>query len=416
MLDPRDKPDYTSLLDFKNSTKTLQNYYEHDVPQEARWCIRSDARAASSLLDHRLMSNSVRQLSWLESNCRVLAQVRDPRVPLRERMKFLAILSANIDEFFTVHGVQLASGIDRNGDRSRDRSGWNDLQARLRRLVDEHHRYFLEELQPRLAADGIVVLPTEHISDAQREFLAEYVRRAIFPALTPLAIDPGHPFPHLRHGSVYLAARLWASDASARSSFPRAGLSMIHVPNSVLPRFVPVPDPARPHAFVLLDHVIQLHLPALYRGYEVLSSHGIRVTRSASRLQPARSDEAGIPCGPAVRLEHDESLPADILATLLDGLELSGESAYAGRSFAAFGDLHQLYAAVSPSRLAHAPLLPARSPLVPAPDIWSVIQVDGATREATRRAEPAEAAHLSAFARGQHGPMADTVERRERWA
>jgi polyphosphate kinase len=413
MLDPSDESDYTSVLDFRNGTKTLQNYYGHGVPQEARWRFRSAVRAASSFLDDRVMSNSVRQLSWLESNCRVLEQVRDPRVPLRERMKFLAILSANIDEFFTVHGAQLASGAERDGDRSRDRSGWDDLQPRLRRLVDEHHRYFLEELQPRLAADGIVVLQTEHISDAQRGYLAEYFRRAILPALTPLAIDPGHPFPHLRHGSVYLAARLWASDSAARSSFPRAGLSMIHVPNSVLPRFVPVPDPARPHAFVLLDHVIQLHLPALYRDYEVLSSHGIRVTRSSSRLYPARPDEAGIPCGPAVRLEHDESLPADILATLLDGLELSGESAYAGRSFAAFGDLHQLYAAVSPSRFAHAPSLSGRSPLVPAPDIWSVIQVDGAAREATRRAEPA---HLSTFPRGPRDQRADTVERRERWA
>src|SRR5262249_32366416 len=321
------------------------------------------------------MPDSGRPLSWLESNCRVLAQVQDPRVPLRERMKFLAILSANIDEFFTVHGVKLASRRGADGERSNGRSGWDELRTRLRELVGEHHRSFLDELRPLLAADGIVVLRTEQASEAQRQYLGEYFHRAVLPALTPLAIDPGHPFPHLRHGSVYLAARLWASDSAARSSFPRAGLSMIHVPNSVLPRFVPVPDPARPHALVLLAPVIPLPLPAPYGGYEVRSSHGIRVTRSSSRLSPARPDEAGIPCGPAVRLEHDESLPADILATLLDGLELSGENAYAGRSFAAFGDLHQLYAAVSPSRLVHAPSLPARSPLVPAPDIWSVIQV-----------------------------------------
>src|SRR5262245_21354804 len=320
-----------------------------------------------------MTSHSVRQFSWLESNCRVLAQVRDSRVPLRERMKFLAILSANIDEFFTVYGVELALPTSADGEGSTDRAGWDDLRTRLRRLVDGHHRYLLEELQPRLAADGIAVLRAEQISDAQRDHLREYFRRAVLPALTPLAIDPGHPFPHLRHGSVYLAARLWASDSSARSTLPRAGLSMIHVPNSVLPRFVPVPDSVRPHAFVLLDHVIQLHLPALYRGYEVVCSHSIRVPRSSSRLGPRRRDEAGIPCGPAVRLEHDVSFPADILATLLDGLELSGESAYAGRCFAAFGDLHQLYAAVSPRHLAHAP---ARSRAVPAPDIWSVVQVD----------------------------------------
>jgi polyphosphate kinase len=359
------------------------------------------------------MSDSVRQLSWIEANCRVLAQVRDPRVPLRERMKFLAVLSANIDEFFTVHGVKLAPHPGADGERSNDRPGSDDLRTRLRQLVDQYHRYFLDELQPLLAADGIVVLRTEQASEAQREYLGEYFRRAVLPALTPLAIDPGHPFPHLRHSSVYLAARLWASDSAARSSFPRAGLSMIHVPNSVLPRFVPVPDAVRPHTFVLLDHVIQLHLPALYRGYEVLSSHSIRVTRSSSRLSPGHRDEAGIPCGSAVRLEHDLSLPADILATLLDGLELSGESAYAGRCFAAFGDLHHLYAAVSPPRLAHAP---ARSRAVPAPDIWSVVHVDRAAREATRRATPADAARLSASPQPRLGQAGEAGERWKRWA
>ena len=94
-------------------------------------------------------------------------------------------------------------------------------------------------------------------------------------------------------------------------------------------------------------------------------------------------------------------------------LELSGESAYAGRCFAAFGDLHQLYAAVSPRHLAHAP---ARSRAVPAPDIWSVVQVDNAAREATRRTAPAEVAHLSAAPQARLGQAGDTVERWKRWA
>ena len=163
--------------------------------------------------------------------------------------------------------------------------------------------------------------------------------------------------------------------------------------------------------------MIQLHLAALYRGYEVLSSHTIRVTRGASRAWLARRrDEASIPPGPAVRLEHDPNLPADILTTLLDELDLSSESAYAGRSFAAFGDLHQLYAAVSPSRLAHAPSRAARLPLVAAPDIWSVAQIDGAAREATRRGERAEAGHLSNPLRPAYRHVTETAERRKRWA
>jgi polyphosphate kinase len=337
---------------------------------------------------------TLRRFSWLESNRRVLAQVQDSRVSLRERMKFLAILSSNIDEFFMVHGGHLASGTAAGDDEMAHRSAGKDLAARLRQLIDEHHRYFLDELQPRLAVDGIVVLRPEDTSEAQRRFLGEYFRRAILPALTPLAIDPGHPFPHLRHGSVYLAARLTTPEQSTLSDFPHARLSMIHVPNSVLPRFISLPDPRIPHAFILLDHVIQIHLSALYREYEVLSSHTVRVTRSSARPRPSRSgEERSIPSGPAVRLEHDEDLPADILAILLDELALTGESAYAGRGFAAFGDLFQLYAAVSPPQLAPAPPPCARPSRAAAPDIWSVTQIDDAAREASRPVEAAEAAH-----------------------
>src|SRR5262245_37858115 len=146
--------------------KDYENITDHNGLMEARWLNRFDA---ALLLSHGVMAYSVRPLSWLESNCRVLAQVQDPRVPLRERMKFLAILSANIDEFFTVHGVKLSSRRGADGERSNDRSGWDELRTRLRQLVGEHHRYFLDELRPLLAADGIVVLRTEQASEAQRQ-------------------------------------------------------------------------------------------------------------------------------------------------------------------------------------------------------------------------------------------------------
>src|SRR5499426_1499122 len=118
-LDPWNAADYTALLDVRNSTKRLRIHYDHDVFVEARWPARF---VPSSMFSQGVMSDSVlRQLSWLESNCRVLAQVRHPRVPLRERIKFLAILSANIDEFFTVHGVELASRTGTDSEPSRDR-------------------------------------------------------------------------------------------------------------------------------------------------------------------------------------------------------------------------------------------------------------------------------------------------------
>ena len=327
-----------------------------------------------------------RELSWLEFNRRVLEEAQDPSVPLLERVKFLSIFSSNLDEFFMVRVAELKRRIH-SGDQDTGPDGLTPAEtmaavvSRVHELVDEQHRCFLEEIQPLLAAEGILLLRPKEASEAQQQFLEDYFRRTLLPVLTPLAVDLGHPFPYLGNRSLCLVASIRSSKPSA---LPHTSLSVIHIPGQVLPRFVPVADPGGKQVFMLLEDVIRLHLPSLYNGYDILSSYAIRVTRD-SDLQPHGRPEDLLTSieeslrerrlGAAVRLQYDADLPVDILRTLLDELELSPEDLYEGEGFTAFSDLFQLYAAVDMPRLKDRPLPPHPVPAFErAPDIWSAIR------------------------------------------
>src|SRR2546428_514400 len=327
-----------------------------------------------------------RELSWLEFNRRVLEEAQDPSVPLLERVKFLAIFSSNLDECFMVRVATLKRRIEA-GDKSPGPDGLTPAEtkaamaARIHELVDEQHRCFLEEIQPLLAAEGILLLRPKETSEEQQRFLEDYFRRTLLPVLTPLAVDPGHPFPYLGNRSLCLVASV---RPSSPSPLPHSALSVIHIPSQVLPRFVALPDPAGRHVFMLLEDVIRLHLPSIYNGYDILSSHAIRVTRDAVLQPPGRPEDllASIEeslrerrLGTAVRLQHDGDLPPDILATLLDELELSPEDLYEGEGFTAFSDLFQLYTAVDVPRLKDRPLPPHPVPAFEtSADMWSAIR------------------------------------------
>ena len=327
-----------------------------------------------------------REVSWLEFNRRVLEEAKDPTVPLLERVKFLAIFSSNLDEFFMVRVAELKRRIH-SGDQDTGPDGQTAAEtmaavvALVHDLVDEQHRCFLEEVQPLLAAEGIHLLRPKEADEEQQRFLEEYFRRTLLPVLTPLAVDLGHPFPYLGNRSMCLVASIRPSTPSA---LPHTTLSVIHIPSQVLPRFVALPAAPGKQVFMLLEDVIRLHLPGLYSGYDILSSYAIRVTRDAD-LQPHGRPEDLLTSieeslrerrlGAAVRLQYDADLPVEILRTLLDELELAPEDLYEGEGFTAFSDLFQLYAALDLPRLKDRPLPPHPVPAFErAPDIWSAIR------------------------------------------
>ena len=327
-----------------------------------------------------------RELSWLEFNRRVLEEAQDPSVPLLERVKFLAIFSSNLDEFFMVRVATLKRRLHA-GEMTAGPDGLTvgetlaSVSARVHELVDEQHRCFLQEVQPLLAAEGIVLLRPKELTGEQQRFLEEYFRRTLLPVLTPLAVDPGHPFPYLGNRSMCLVASI---RPAAPSALPHSSLAIIHIPSQVLSRFVPLPDAHGRHVFILLEDVIRLQLPSLYSGYDILSSHAIRVTRDADLTIRARPEDllASVEeslrerrLGSAVRLQYDADLPPDVLATLTDELELQRDDLYEGEGFTAFSDLMQLYTGLDVPRLRDAPRVPHPVPAFEAaPDMWSAIR------------------------------------------
>jgi polyphosphate kinase len=327
-----------------------------------------------------------RELSWLEFNRRVLEEALDPSVPLLERVKFMGIFSANLDEFFMVRVAEqkrrLQAGDTTTGpDGLAPAEALAAISARVRELVARQHRGFLEELQPLLAAEGVRLLRPKDIGEAQRASLDEYFRRSILPVLTPLAVDPGHPFPYLGNRSLCLIAAIRPTAPSPLPSSAQA--VVVHIPSQVLPRFVPLPEAPGRYAFMLLEDVIRLHLPAMYHGYEIVSSYAIRVTRDADLLPPRgrvqdlltsveeRLRERRM--GNAVRLQCDADLPADLLAMLRDELELAPDDVYPDEGFTAFSDLFQLYAAVDLPRLKDRPLPPHPVPALEG-DLWGALR------------------------------------------
>jgi polyphosphate kinase len=328
-----------------------------------------------------------RELSWLEFNRRVLEEAQDPAVPLLERVKFLAIFSSNLDEFFMVR----MAGLKRQlfaGDQTVGPDGLNAAEtiaavsAKVHELAALQHRVFLEEIQPLLAAEGVHILRPKEITEAQHRFLDDYFRTRLLPVLTPLAIDPGHPFPYLGNRSLCVLASI---RRLAPTSLPTTSLAVVHIPSQVVPRFVVVPDQRGKRSFMLLEDIIRLHLPRLYHGYEILSSHAIRVTRDAELVLPRGRAEDLLTSieeslqdrlmGSAVRLQYDMDLPAPVLSTLLEELELQPEDLYEGQGFTTFSDLSQLYGVLDIPRLKDRPQpsQPVRA-LEAGPDMWSVLR------------------------------------------
>ncbi len=275
-----------------------------------------------------------RELSWLEFNARVLFEARDERNPLLERVRFLAIFAGNLDEFFQVRVAGLRQQVEAGkAARSPDgRTAGEQLTAireHVLGLVADQAAIYLS-VRRELAAEGIEIVEyasiPEHHEALRQRFLDE-----IFPVLTPLAVDPGHPFPYISTLSLSIAVGL-RDPETGESHFAR-----VKVPQ-ILPRLLEV-EPSR---FVLIDQIIESNLDALFTGMEIVEHHLFRVTRNADlALEEDEADDLLMAIeeelrrrrfGEAVRLEVERSMPEATRALLLRGLGLGEDDSYEIRS------------------------------------------------------------------------------------
>ena len=273
-----------------------------------------------------------RELSWLDFNDRVLQLSRDPAVPLLERVKYLAIFASNLDEFFMkrVGGLQRQRA-DRVADRSLDGMTVDEqlaaIHTRVRPMLDEMYRVWFESLHPELKTHGLAVRGYQDLTPQQSAYADEFFSRQVFPILTPLAVDPGHPFPFISNLSRSMGVMLDAPDGGR--SFCR-----IKLPEN-LPRWIPMTDG---QTFVPLEAVIAANLASLFPGMTVVEHHLFRLTRNADiELDEEDADDllslvteelrkrrlAGV-----VRLELPDAMSEEMRQLLIEGTDCALEDVY----------------------------------------------------------------------------------------
>jgi polyphosphate kinase len=303
-----------------------------------------------------------RELSWLAFNERVLEEAKDPSLPLYERLKFVSIVGSNFDEFFMIRvaGLKqqmlLGSGSEVPADGMTPREQLASISEKTHQLVATVDHVWLDELMPALAAQGVHIVRPSEMNDEQRAAAREYFHVHVYPALTPLAVDPGHPFPQLRNKSLNIAILLWKQQSRRRGpKVPRENLfAVVQVP-SVLQRLVRLPssDPNKGgHWFTMLGELIEAHVGELFPGYEVKQTARFRLTRNSELLVDEEESEDLLSTvqqelrrreqGAAVRLELAASASPELELMLAHALKVGAGDVYRVRAPFQLGDLMAL--------------------------------------------------------------------------
>jgi polyphosphate kinase len=285
-----------------------------------------------------------RELSWIAFNYRVLAQALNERTPLLEQAKFSAIFSNNLDEFFMVRVASLKSQIEAGVSKLSD-DGLTPLQQlsairrRLRPLLDLQQQHYRHSLKPNFSEYGVHLIDYAHLNTQQREWVDHYFQTAVFPVLTPLAVDPAHPFPFVSNLSLNVAVLVRDPD-SGQQQFAR-----VKVPQKILPRFLHIPpnlsgrSPEPVATAVPLEQVVAFNLRLLFPGMHVEGHYFFRITRDADlELRDLEADdlmealEQGLRKrrrgGEVVRLEVADEMPEAVVQVLMDGMDVEPEDVY----------------------------------------------------------------------------------------
>jgi len=285
-----------------------------------------------------------RELSWIAFNYRVLAEALNEHTPLLEQAKFSAIFCNNLDEFFMVRVASLKSQQDAgittlSDDGLTPQQQLEAIQARLRPLLDLQQQHYRHSLKRQLREYGVELIDYTRLNKRQRQWVDSTFKTAIFPVLTPLAVDPSHPFPFISNLSLNVAAVV-RDPETGQQQFAR-----IKVPQKILPRFLPIPtelsdrSPQAVFTAVPLEQVVAFNLELLFPGMEIEGHYFFRVTRDADlELRDLEADdlmeaiEEGLRKrqrgGEVVRLEVADEMPEEVIQVLMEGMRVVPEDLY----------------------------------------------------------------------------------------
>jgi polyphosphate kinase len=334
-----------------------------------------------SLLEPSLYIN--RELSWLEFNQRVLEEAEDPNNPLLERVKFLCIVSSNLDEFFEVRvaglNQQRQSGIsDAGPDGMSPTDQLAAVSVRVRKMLDDQYGLWNEALVPALEDQNIFFLRYEELSSDEKNYYSNYFRTSVYPVLTPLAVDPVHPFPQLLNKSLNVVVELEGKDLNTN-------LAIVQVPR-ILPRLLPYKAGERGmYRYIFIGNLIQAQVGALFHGVKVKGAYQFRVTRNSDLYLDEEESENLLKAielelrkrsrGDAVRLEVQQECPPHISNQLLQTFGLVDADLYTVDGPINFFRLMPVISGVDRPDLKYKPFVPA---IVTAPedqeDIFSQIR------------------------------------------
>jgi len=326
-----------------------------------------------------------RELSWLAFNRRVLEQALDERHPLLERVRFLAIVASNLDEFFEIRVAgliqQVESGIvEPSVDGLPPREQLRRIHSVVATLVEEQYRCWLTQLVPALAKEGIEMCTMAQLGEAEANWARSYFREQVLPVLTPLAIDQAHPFPQLGNKTLNIVATLDNPDTPEHDRL----VAIIPVP-WILPQIVRVDtDAGDCHRYIFLTDLIARFADELFPGYRLAGSHAFRVTRNSdlyideeeadNLLKTIEEELRNIRKGEAVRLEIEEGVDDVIFSVLCNHLKLSQEYVFRINGPISLLRLNAIADLARPD-LKHLPFTPAlASPLTQPDMVFSVLR------------------------------------------
>ncbi len=299
-----------------------------------------------------------RELSWIQFNERVLAHALNKNTPLVEQAKFSAIFSNNLDEFFMVRVASLKAQVEagltkKSEDGLTPQEQLSNIRSNILPLIEKQEKHYLEHLRHHLQKQGVYVFDYSHLNSNQRIWVNNYFQNDIFPVLTPLAVDPAHPFPFVSNLSLNIAALILDPD-TGQQQFAR-----VKVPQKTMRRFIHIPthlsdiSPEPIQTVIPIEDVVAFNLQLLFPGMKIEEHCFFRVTRDADlELRDIEADdlmsalEEGLRKrrrgGEVVRLEVSKSMPNNILNLLMEGMDVGAEDLYRIRALLGLDELYEL--------------------------------------------------------------------------